>query len=99
MKVPTYFSKEVADSLFTPLHTPEPAQSRYKDYNVVLFILESFSAENSAHLSADMYADGEQGYMPFLDSLMRNGVDSPQDVRQWHSFDLGNACDTGKYPF
>ncbi|MFR9651899.1 MAG: sulfatase-like hydrolase/transferase [Rikenellaceae bacterium] len=74
VKVPKYFSKEVADSLFTPLHYPTATESRYRGYNVVLFIMESFSAENSAHLSPDLYSDGERGYMPFLDSLMRDGV-------------------------
>ncbi len=38
--------------------------------NVVIFILESFTKEGSAFLNPEMYK-GKQGYMPFLDSLMR----------------------------
>ena len=42
--------------------------------NVVIFIMESFSAEHSAQLRPELYADKEQkGYSPFLDSLMRQG--------------------------
>lgn len=42
--------------------------------NVVIFIMESFSAEHSAQLRPELYADKEQkGYTPFLDSLMRQG--------------------------
>jgi predicted AlkP superfamily pyrophosphatase or phosphodiesterase len=37
--------------------------------NVIVFILESFSAEYSAHLSGL-----ETGYTPFLDSLMQEGL-------------------------
>ncbi len=75
IRVPKYFDKKVADALFTPYHYPDKsAESPYGGYNVVLFILESFSAENSAHLSPDLYKEGELGYMPFLDTLMRNGV-------------------------
>lgn len=43
--------------------------------NVLIFILESMSAEHSAHLRPDLYADRpEQGFTPFLDSLMRSGL-------------------------
>lgn len=43
--------------------------------NVVIFILESMSAEHSAHLKPELYADREtKGFTPFLDSLMRNGL-------------------------
>lgn len=42
--------------------------------NVVIFIMESFSAEHSAQLRPDLYASQTQkGYTPFLDSLMRSG--------------------------
>ena len=42
--------------------------------NVVIFIMESFSAEHSARLRPDLYEDKEQkGYTPFLDSLMGCG--------------------------
>jgi phosphoglycerol transferase MdoB-like AlkP superfamily enzyme len=40
---------------------------------VVLFILESFSKEHSAYYCPHLYPDG-QGFTPFLDSLMRDGL-------------------------
>jgi arylsulfatase A-like enzyme len=44
--------------------------------NIVISILESFSAEHSALLSPDLYPDG-RGFTPFLDSLMREGYYFP----------------------
>lgn len=80
-----FFERSVADSLFTPYHYPEryidESSSRYKGYNVVIVIMESFSAENSALLSPHLYKSGEVGYMPFLDSLMREGL----LMRQMHA--------------
>ncbi|MFI3247676.1 MAG: LTA synthase family protein [Rikenellaceae bacterium] len=77
LKSPNYFDKSTLDSLYTPYHYPDKKVANaatHKGYNVMIFILESFSAENSAHISQDLYGDGEVGYMPFLDSLMREGV-------------------------
>ncbi len=77
MTVPDYFEKEEVDEIFSPYHYPSKeraAAATHKGYNVMVFILESFSAENSAYLSPDLYAEGEKGYMPFLDSLLREGV-------------------------
>ena len=75
IEVPAYFSQEVADSLFTPYHYPrveDPAP--LKGRNVVIFIMESMSAEHSAHLRPDLYTEQQQeGFTPFLDSLMRSG--------------------------
>ena len=72
-----YFPQETLDSLYTPYHFPPPLDSvstagPLAGYNVVLFVMESFSAEHSALLNPDLYPDGG-GYTPFLDSLMRNG--------------------------
>jgi phosphoglycerol transferase MdoB-like AlkP superfamily enzyme len=41
-------------------------------YNVVLFILESFSAEHSAYLMPEEHSNG--GYTPNLDKLMAKGL-------------------------
>ncbi len=78
--VPKYFDAERLESIFTPYHYPAQNKSTAKleGYNVVIFILESFSAENSAFLSPDLYSaddltDGK-GNMPLLDSLMREGL-------------------------
>lgn len=56
----------------TPAAMSGPAFGSQKGKNVIIFILESFSAEHSAFLNPDLYPDGN-GYTPFLDSLMRQG--------------------------
>ncbi|MDE6046277.1 MAG: LTA synthase family protein, partial [Alistipes sp.] len=76
------------ERLFTPEHrplpdslraaAPQPADTLHaalKGRNVMIFILESMSAEHSAHLRPDLYAEcAEKGFTPFLDSLMRSGL-------------------------
>ena len=69
-----YFDEESLRTLYTPDHYPAEGTSETEltGRNVVMIILESFSAEHSALLRPDLYADKEQkGYTPFLDSLMR----------------------------
>lgn len=77
IEVPDYFPQEVADTIFTPYHTPIQ-ESRFEELrgrNVVVFIMESMSAEHSALLRPDLYTErGEEGYTPFLDSLMQQGL-------------------------
>lgn len=73
-----YDDTEELDSLFTPYHYPAQGDSSstrgmLEGYNVVVMVLESFSAEHSAFLNPDLYPDGG-GYTPFLDSLMREGL-------------------------
>ena len=68
----TYFDKPTLDSIFTPQHYPAAVNGSQRGKNVVIFIMESFSAEHSAFLNPDLYPDGG-GYTPFLDSLMRQG--------------------------
>ncbi len=79
-----YFDEEQLDSLYTPYHYPAAYQTEgalpytteaapLKGKNIIVFILESFSAEHSAYLNPDVYKDGK-GYTPFLDSLMQNGL-------------------------
>ena len=69
-----YFDEATLAEIYSPEHYPvEKADSiTLKDRNVVIFIMESFSAEHSALLRPDLYEDSEQqGYTPFFDSLMR----------------------------
>lgn len=71
------FSNEELSRLFTPGHLPSADSSRLvlPGRNVMIFIMESMSAEHSAHLRPDLYADlPEEGFTPFLDSLMRSGL-------------------------
>lgn len=70
-----YFSPEELPLRFTPVHRPaDSAAVDLTGRNVVIFILESMSAEHSARLRPDLYADRDtKGFTPFLDSLMREG--------------------------
>ncbi len=74
VEVPEHFSSQELEQIFSPEHYPTPSADSLglKGRNVVIFIMESFSAEHSKHLREDLYADHE-GYTPFLDSLMRSG--------------------------
>ena len=65
-----YTSEEELNKIFTPVH--HFAITKKNDTtNVVVLILESFGNEYSARLNP--YLQGE-GYMPFLDSLMNEGL-------------------------
>ncbi len=69
-----WFDDETLQSIYTPEHRPssEAGDTELTGRNVVIFVMESFSAEHSALLCPELYADKEQkGYTPFLDSLMR----------------------------
>ena len=68
-----YFTPEALDAIYTPVH-PANAAAEPKDRrrpNVVVILLESFASEYSARLNP--YSEGV-GYMPFLDSLMAQGL-------------------------
>lgn len=71
-----YFDEEELPLRFTPCHRPaEAAAADLAGRNVMIFILESMSAEHSAHLHPELYADRpEPGFTPFLDSLMRRSL-------------------------
>lgn len=76
VEVPEFFPPEALANHFSPYHYPTPeAEAPLRGRNVVIFILESMSAEHSAHLRPDLYAESEyyKGFTPFLDSLMREG--------------------------
>ena len=76
VKYKKYFTPEELPRHFTPVH--QPADSAAVDLtgrNVMVFIMESMSAEHSAYLCPAVYADREvKGFTPFLDLLMRNGL-------------------------
>lgn len=71
-----YFTPEELPQHFTPVHAPADSTAlNLAGRNVVVFIMESMSAEHSAHLMPEVYADREiKGFTPFLDSLMQNGL-------------------------
>jgi len=67
-----FFSEEELAILYSPTHHPN-FDTPFQKKNVVLFILESFSKEHSAYYCPHIYTD-IQGFTPFLDSLMREGL-------------------------
>ena len=68
-----YFDDTTLAEIYSPEHRPIPSADKamLEGRNVVIFIMESFSAEHSALLRPDLYEGAEQqGYTPFFDSLM-----------------------------
>lgn len=75
--VPKFFTEEELDKVYTPSHYADNMQRSEmfgccEGYNVVVFILESFSAEHSAHLIPDVHSG--EGYTPNLDRIMSEGL-------------------------
>ena len=71
-----WFTKEELATIYTPYHYPatDSKGGGLNGRNVVIFVMESMSAEHSAYLCSDIYENDEvKGYVPFLDSLMRSG--------------------------
>ena len=65
----SYMPPQQADALWPVVHTyQDDLYTVAERPNVVVIMLESFSAEYSSQLT------GGTGYMPFLDSLMRSGL-------------------------
>lgn len=61
------------EALYTPVHMSADSV-QFRPLNVVVFILESFSKENSGFLNEELDNGTYKGYMPFLDSLMAEGL-------------------------
>lgn len=74
-RVPHFFDEAEAQRLFDPTHSRiDSAAVDLTGRNVVIFIMESMSADHSYHLMPEAYADRPiKGFTPFLDSLMREG--------------------------
>ncbi|MBQ7156414.1 MAG: sulfatase-like hydrolase/transferase [Bacteroidaceae bacterium] len=65
----TYFTDDELAKHYSPLHAAAPVNPAHP--NVVIIILESFGSEYSAFLNGK---PANEGYMPFLDSLMQQGM-------------------------
>ena len=63
-----YFSPEECQKIYPVRHQYNYADTSFRKINVVILLLESFSREYSGYLS------GYKGYMPFLDSLMKQSL-------------------------
>ena len=74
-----YLNPAEADSLFSPVKSYYRQGQKFKKDNIVIIILESFSAE-----FVHAYNDQDVTYTPFLDSLINEGLIS--------SYSFANAC-------
>ncbi len=70
-----YFSdQQELDSIFTPVKSFNHQPENFRNLNVVILILESFTAEHSAFLNPEFDNGTYRGFTPFLDSLMRRSL-------------------------
>lgn len=69
-KDPHFFNKEELDGIFCPIKNKTPRGGEMKKYNVVVFMMESFSMEYTGFFNKDKDGGKYQGYTPFLDSLL-----------------------------
>ncbi len=73
LKSVTWFKKErELENIYTPVH--HPGKAGFKNYNVMIIILESFSREHIGSLNRSLDDGRYQGFTPFLDSLIRCGL-------------------------
>ena len=86
-----YFKSDTElEAVYSPIHTAETensADSKLGKVNVMIIVLESFSAEHSAYLSPNLEKD-YKGYTPFLDSLMKQSL-------SFHGFANGEISTAG----
>lgn len=82
-KIAYFEDEKVLNSIYSPIHYPQDSLP-FREKNVVVLILESFSKEAmggyNAHLKNE---EGYQSFTPFLDTLML------QSKVYWHSFANG----------
>lgn len=79
IKYEHYFDDTTLNSIYSPVHqadstTLSPMKGLLHGRNIMVFVMESMSAEHSAYLMPELYENEQvKGYTPFLDSLMRLG--------------------------
>ena len=66
-----YFSENEVATIFNPVHTPTDTAA-FRNENVVVIILESFSKEFFGTFNHDKENGNYKGYTPFLDSLIQH---------------------------
>ena len=71
--VPSYMADEEMNRRYTALREPLPTV-KFRQMNVVVFILESFSKQFSGLMNPNLENGRYKGYTPFLDSLMTRGL-------------------------
>ena len=67
LKVPSYFSQEELESIYTPVISPD-STATFRPMNVVVFILESFGSEYIGAMNQD--TEGIHDCAPFMDSII-----------------------------
>lgn len=72
-KDPKYFSPEDLKKIYEPIIQPK-TKGNFRNLNVVVIILESFSKEFVGELNKDLDNGKYKGYTPFLDSLIKEGL-------------------------
>lgn len=71
-EVKYYKSETELEKVFNPVQ--QPSKNPWKPINIVIIIMESFSAEHSAYLNPEEDKEHFHGYTPFLDSLMEQSL-------------------------
>lgn len=71
MKVPSYFSDEELESIYTPVIMPD-STATFRPMNVVILILESFGSEYIGAMNRD--TPGIHDCTPFMDSLISQSL-------------------------
>ncbi len=69
LKEKKYFDNDELSKYFSPIHTIDTGRT-FKDMNVVIIVMESFSREYIGSLNTDIDSGNYIGYTPFLDSLI-----------------------------
>ena len=71
MKVPSYFSEEELESIYTPVILPD-STAQFRPMNVVVFILESFGSEYIGAMNSG--TQGIHDCTPFMDTLINHSL-------------------------
>lgn len=70
-KNPGFYPTGNLDSIFQPIHEAPGDGGPMRRMNVVVILMEGFSAEYSGYLNPGLDGGQYKGYMPFVDSLMQ----------------------------
>ncbi|MCD4792790.1 MAG: sulfatase-like hydrolase/transferase [Bacteroidales bacterium] len=70
LKLKNYFPEDKLSEIYSPVHKSNDS-TEFKNYNVVVLIIESMGKEYIGALNKELDAGKYSGYTPFLDSLMK----------------------------
>ncbi|HRS53347.1 MAG TPA: LTA synthase family protein, partial [Bacteroidales bacterium] len=68
-----FYNEKELNEIFYPIKTVK-TNLKFKNYNIVIIILEGFSSEHIGFLNKHLDNGSYKGYTPFLDSLMEHSV-------------------------